>query len=68
MKLYQPDDRLAKGWFAGPWDSDLEIAVGYASTTVDQPHYHRTMREVYLFSRGSSTMLVDGKRIEAQKG
>ena len=68
MKLYQPDDAVAKGWFAGPWDSDLDISIGYANTSVDEPHYHKTMREIYLFARGSGTMLVDNQRIEIPEG
>lgn len=40
MRIVQPDLAIDKGWFAGPWDSDLDISIGYANTGVNEPHYH----------------------------
>ncbi|MEM7365482.1 MAG: AraC family ligand binding domain-containing protein [Pseudomonadota bacterium] len=60
MQVFRPDNDVDKGWFAGPWDSDLDISLGYANTGVDIPHHHKTMREIYFFARGDVTMLIDG--------
>ncbi|MBT4498301.1 MAG: cupin domain-containing protein [Gemmatimonadetes bacterium] len=63
MRIVQPDLNIDKGWFAGPWDSDLDISIGYANTAVNEPHYHRTMTEIYFFARGQVSMVVDGQEI-----
>jgi|SRR5438309_1917655 len=47
-----------KGWFVGPWNSPLTVAVGFADEGVNDPHAHDEMCEVYLVARGSSTMRV----------
>ena len=52
---------MDKGWFAGPWDSDLNISIGYANTALNEPHYHKTTTEIYLFAHGRTTMLVNGE-------
>ena len=61
MRIVEPNTNIDKGWFAGPWDSDLNISIGYANTAIDEPHYHKTTTEIYLFARGETTMLVDGE-------
>ena len=57
-----------KGWFAGPWDGPLPIALGYAGRGVDEPHVHDEMFEIYLVARGSSVATVDGRRVELMAG
>jgi mannose-6-phosphate isomerase-like protein (cupin superfamily) len=52
-----------KGWFAGPWDSDLAIAVGWADRGVDEPHRHELMTEIYLVARGESVAEVAGQEV-----
>ena len=56
-----------KGWYTALFQPDLP-AIGYANAGIDEPHYHRELREVYLVARGSSTMIVDGARIELRAG
>lgn len=63
MRIVQPNLTVAKGWFAGPWDSALDISIGYANTAVNEPHFHRRMTEIYFFARGQTTMLVDGQEV-----
>ncbi len=63
MKILEPDTEAAKGWFTGAWDSDLTINVGYANAGVDEPHYHRTVTEIYLVACGNATIRVDGQNI-----
>lgn len=57
-----------KGWFAGPWDSSLPVAIGYSDVGVDDPHLHDAMYEVYLVARGSSTADVNGRIVELNLG
>ncbi len=61
MRIVERNTNVDKGWFAGPWDSDLDISIGYANTAIDEPHYHKRTTEIYLFAHGETTMLVDGK-------
>ena len=67
MKGYTPDCDIAKGWFAGSWDSDLAISVGYANTGVDEPHFHKSITKLYLVALGSAAIRVDGKVIVLQE-
>ena len=52
MRILEPNTNIDKGWFAGPWDSDLNISIGYANTALNEPHCHKTTTEIYLFSHG----------------
>ena len=64
MRIETADKAQAKGWLCGPWDSDLEISVGFANVGVDEPHVHRQMTEIYFMARGTATMRVGHKTIE----
>ena len=67
MHIHQaPKDRV-KGWLCGPWDSDLDISLGYANQGVDEPHVHRQMTEIYFMARGTATMRVEGETIELEQ-
>lgn len=57
-----------KGWFAGPWESDLPVPVGYADVGFDEPHVHEEMYEIYLIARGTSTAVVDGVEHQLSAG
>jgi mannose-6-phosphate isomerase-like protein (cupin superfamily) len=57
-----------KGWFAGPWDSDLAISIGFANAGVDDPHVHARITEVYLVARGSASMRVETETVELIEG
>ena len=61
-------DQSGKGWIAGPWNSDVPVAVGYADTGVDDPHTHDSMYEVYFVARGTSSAVVDGHRVDLHAG
>jgi mannose-6-phosphate isomerase-like protein (cupin superfamily) len=58
----------AKGWFAGPWDSDLAVSVGFANEGVDEPHVHSRITEIYLVARGTSTIRVESETVELREG
>jgi mannose-6-phosphate isomerase-like protein (cupin superfamily) len=57
-----------KGWFAGPWDSDLAISVGYANAGIDEPHVHTEITEIYLVARGRSSVRVGRETVELIEG
>ena len=48
MRLESADPAVAKGWYAGPWNVDRAVAVGWASAGIDAPHEHARMTEIYL--------------------
>lgn len=66
--IHMRADQQAKGWFFGPWNSDVPIPVGYANAGIDLTHYHAQMYEIYLVARGTSTIVVDGKERQLQQG
>jgi quercetin dioxygenase-like cupin family protein len=57
-----------KGWFVGPWNSRVPVAIGWADRGVNEPHRHDSMCEVYLVARGESTAFVAGRRIDLVPG
>ncbi len=67
--LYQKaDPEKDKGWYYGPWNTDLQVSVGYANAGVDEPHYHLQMSEVYMAARGQSTLRVEQQTVILQPG
>lgn len=57
-----------KGWFCGPWNSAVDIAVGYANEGINEKHHHSKMNEIYLIAKGNSTAFVSGQEIELVAG
>src|SRR4051794_8146119 len=68
MRLEHADPALAKGGYAGPWESDLAVSVGYANAGVDDPHLHLRIRELYLVARGTAAIRVEGATIPLAAG
>jgi mannose-6-phosphate isomerase-like protein (cupin superfamily) len=62
------DTTDGKGWFVGPWNSAVPVAVGWADRGVNEAHHHSQMNEVYLVAVGHSTAVVDGTRVALQAG
>ncbi|NTW14682.1 MAG: cupin domain-containing protein [Candidatus Moranbacteria bacterium] len=62
------DKDSAKGWFAGPWNSELPVPVGYANEGIREKHLHSEMYEIYLIAKGTSTIVIDGKEIDLKEG
>ncbi len=63
MRFEQANLSDEKGWYAGPWDSDLAISIGFANKGIDQPHLHTQMTEIYLVARGSAEIRVEQETI-----
>ncbi len=68
MRLEHADLTAAKGWYVGPWSSELPIAIGYANAGIDEPHMHKRITEIYLVARGTSQIRVDQATITLQAG
>ena len=67
MRLERATD-ADKGWLAGPWDGDLGISLGFATTGVDEPHLHTQITEIYLVARGTSSLRVEAETIDLAAG
>src|SRR5512139_1294598 len=68
MRLAQADLAAAKGWYVGPWNSDLPIAIGYANAGIDEPHVHVQITEIYIVARGTSEIRVEQETITLHAG
>ena len=68
MRLIQADSTAAKGWYVGPWNSDLPIAIGYANVGIDEPHAHTQISEIYVVARGTSQIRVEQETITLRAG
>lgn len=68
MRLERADPSKAKGWYCGPWNSNLPISIGYANTGVDEPHVHSQVTEVYLVARGTADVRVGHETIRLTSG
>lgn len=68
MRLERIDPRQQKGWWVGPWNSDLEVAVGWATEGIDAPHRHQRMTEIYLVANGTATARVGQETIALTAG
>ncbi len=68
MRLERSDRSSDKGWFLGPWNSDLAIPIGYANAGIDEPHVHSSMFEVYLVARGTSVIRVEQENVTLTAG
>ena len=67
MKIAHADGS-DKGWYFGPWNSDLNVSVGFANTGINEPHVHTQITEIYLVARGMANIRVNQKTIELQAG
>jgi len=68
MNHFQANNTEGKGWFAGPWICDLNLAIGFANVGVDEPHIHQQIREIYLVAQGTSTIRVEQNTIGLKSG
>jgi len=68
MRVEHADSTSAKGWYVGPWNSDLEVAVGYANEAIDEPHLHTNIVEIYLVAVGHAQVRVEQKTMALSKG
>jgi mannose-6-phosphate isomerase-like protein (cupin superfamily) len=68
MRAEQVDFSERKGWLIGPWNSDSELSIGYATAGIDEPHVHNTITEYYLVGRGSAIIRVGDNTLTISAG
>ena len=68
MRIERDDRAAAKGRYAGPWNADLAVAVGYANEGIDDPHLHRRTTEIYLVARGWSDIRIERETLRLEAG
>lgn len=68
MRIERASTSAAKGWYVGPWNSDLPVSVGYANEGINEPHAHTRITEVYLVARGTSIMRVEQEDVTLEAG
>lgn len=68
MRIEKADPSVPKGWYLGPWNSGLNISLGFANEGVDEPHVHLRMTEIYLMARGTAWMRIGGCLVELAAG
>lgn len=67
--IHQTSDKIVpKGWFLGPWNSHVPVALGYANEGVNELHHHTQMFEIYLVARGTSTAVINQKPVQLNAG
>ena len=68
MVVHRPNQSDTKGWLCGPWNTDLDVSIGYANTGIDEPHLHSEISEVYLVARGRSDIRVGTQTVSLKPG
>src|SRR3954470_5845299 len=68
MRIERASSSAAKGWYVGPWNSDLAVSVGYANEGINEPHAHTRITEIYLVARGTSVMRVEQDDVTLEAG
>jgi mannose-6-phosphate isomerase-like protein (cupin superfamily) len=68
MRIEHADPSITKGWYLGPWNSDLPLSLGYAPKGIDEPHIHTRMTEIYLVARGTSELRVGEQTVTLTPG
>jgi mannose-6-phosphate isomerase-like protein (cupin superfamily) len=68
MRIHPIDLTKPKGWYEGPWNSDLKLSVGYANEGINEPHLHRSVTEIYLVASGTAVVRVGAREFTLYKG
>lgn len=68
MRIERADPTIVKGWYLGPWNSDLPLSLGWAPRGIDEPHVHIRMTEIYLVARGTSELRVGDQTMTLTPG
>jgi mannose-6-phosphate isomerase-like protein (cupin superfamily) len=68
LRIERADPAIVKGWYLGPWNSDLPLSLGYAPKGIDEPHVHTQITEIYLVARGTSEIRVGERTITLTAG
>lgn len=66
--IFTHADLSEKGWYVGPWNSSLDVSIGYANKGIDEPHVHTLVTEIYLVARGWAEIRVEQATIQLRPG
>lgn len=68
MRLETAKRGIGKGWYLGPWNSDIPVSIGYANQGVDEPHEHRRITEIYVVGCGTADVRVEQQTVTLRSG
>ncbi len=68
MRIERSNSAIPKGWYIGPWNSHLEVSVGYANEGINELHAHTLISEIYLVARGTSVIRVEQENVILEAG
>lgn len=68
MRIEHADPAAPKGWYAGPWNADLAVAVGYGNAGIDEPHLHARTTEIYLIAHGWCEVRIERTTVRLAAG
>jgi mannose-6-phosphate isomerase-like protein (cupin superfamily) len=68
MRVERANATSDKGWYIGPWNSSLQVSVGYANKGIDEPHVHAQITEIYLVARGTAQIRVERETVTLAPG
>jgi mannose-6-phosphate isomerase-like protein (cupin superfamily) len=68
MRVEKANRNTDKGWYLGPWNSDLDVSIGYANEGVDEPHLHRSVTEIYCVACGMVQIRVEEDTVVLSEG
>jgi mannose-6-phosphate isomerase-like protein (cupin superfamily) len=68
VRIEHIDPEEPKGWYVGPWNSGLTVAVGYANEGINAPHLHRLITEFYMVARGWSDVRIERETVRLGPG
>ena len=68
MRIECAHPAVANGWYAGPWNSELPVSVGYAHGGIDDPHLHLRVTEVYLVAQGWAEVRIERETVRIAAG
>ena len=68
MRIERADLTARKGWYLGPWNADLPIALGYATECIDDPHLHRRMTEIYAVTQDWAVERIEQETVRLDAG
>lgn len=51
------------GWNIGPWDTSVSISVGFVDESLNDPHFHEEVTEIYMVAQGTVDLRVEQETV-----
>jgi hypothetical protein len=68
LRIHHSSPSAPKGWFEGPWNSDLGLSLGFANEWINEPYLHSALTEIYLVASGTATVRVERGEVCLSRG